>query len=108
MLIRIVKLHFQEDRVEDFLTFFEGIKHNVNSFPGCLGMKLLRGSDDPTIVMTYSHWEKAEDLENYRTSETFGEIWPTIKPWFKEKPEAWSVYEHFNGFEEKVNKDPIV
>ena len=99
MLIRIVKLHFQEDRTEEFLTFFETIKFKVNSFPGCLGMKLLRGTEDPNVIMTYSHWESAADLENYRTSETFGEIWPNIKPWFKEKPEAWSVYEHFNGFD---------
>jgi len=98
MLIRIVKLHFQEDRLEDFLTFFESIKQKVNTFPGCLGMKLLRGTDDPCIIMTYSHWESAADLDNYRNSKTFGEIWPKIKPWFKEKPEAWSVSEHFNGF----------
>lgn len=51
--------------------------------------------------MTYSHWNTPEDLDNYRTSETFGEIWPNIKPWFKEKPEAWSVEEYFNGFEVK-------
>jgi quinol monooxygenase YgiN len=101
MLIRIVKLHFQEDRVEDFLTFFESIKQKVNTFPGCLGMKLLRGTDDPCIIMTYSHWESQEDLDNYRNSATFGEIWPNIKPWFNEKPDAWSVFEHFNGFEER-------
>ena len=48
--------------------------------------------------MTYSHWNGPEDLENYRTSETFGKIWPTIKPWFAEKPEAWSVETYFDGF----------
>ena len=102
MLIRIVKLHFQDDRIDDFLSFFETVKHRVNEFPGCLGMKLLRDINTPTIVMTYSHWEDEQALENYRLSETFGEIWPSIKPWFAEKPEAWSVSEHFNGFELKA------
>ena len=101
MLIRIVKLHFQDDKVEDFLSFFEIIKEQINNFPGCIGMKLLRSIEDPTIVMTYSQWETPEDLERYRTSKTFGEIWPSIKPWFKEKPESWSVYEYFNGFNSK-------
>ena len=101
MLIRIVQLHFQEDKIDDFLTFFETVKEKVNGFPGCLGMKLLRDINTPTIVMTYSHWENETALENYRTSETFGQIWPKIKPWFAEKPQAWSVTEHFNGFEIK-------
>lgn len=99
MIVRIVKLTFQEDKIEEFLQFFEGIKEQVNSFPGCMGMKLLRDVEDPCVILTYSHWKGPEDLEKYRTSETFGEIWPTIKPWFAAKPEAWSVQEHFNGFE---------
>lgn len=102
MLIRIVKLHFQEDRIDDFLAFFETVKHRVNEFPGCLGMKLLRDINTPAIVMTYSHWEDEQALDNYRLSETFREIWPSIKSWFSEKPEAWSVSEHFNGFELKA------
>jgi quinol monooxygenase YgiN len=99
MMIRIVKLHFQDDKIDQFLAFFDTIKEKVNEFPGCLGMKLLHDINNPSIVMTYSHWNEAQDLENYRTSETFGTIWPTIKPWFAEKPEAWSVEEHFNGFD---------
>ncbi len=102
MLVRIVKLDFQEDRVEDFLNFFESTKNKVNNFPGCLGMKLLRGADDPSIIVTYSHWEKAEHLENYRKSSTFIEIWTKIKPWFKNKPEAWSLQEQFKGFDAKM------
>ena len=98
MIIRIVKLHFQDDKIQEFLDFFETIKQQVNTFPGCLGMKLLRDVENPSIVMTYSHWYSAQDLENYRTSETFGKIWPKIKPWFAEKPAAWSVEAHFDGF----------
>ncbi len=101
MLIRIVKLHFQQDKIEDFLTFFDEIKYRVNDFEGCLGMKLLRDVEKPSIVLTYSMWNTPEDLERYRTSETFGEIWPSIKPWFAEKPEAWSVETYFDGFAHK-------
>lgn len=101
MITRIVKLEFQPERAEDFLAFFETIKHVVNEFPGCYGMKLYQDIDRPNIVMTYSHWDSVQSLNNYRDSAQFGEIWPRIKPWFKEKPQAWSVSAYFNGFEEK-------
>ena len=101
MLTRIVKLHFDKEKVDSFLTFFETIKHKVNGFEGCNGMQLLQDRKTPEIIMTYSQWENEEALEKYRTSETFGEIWPKIKPWFIEKPEAWSVNTVFNGFSNK-------
>jgi quinol monooxygenase YgiN len=99
MITRIVKLEFEKNRIDDFLAFFETIKHRVNEFPGCYGMKLYQDVEHPWIVMTYSHWESQEALDTYRNSTTFGEVWPTIKPWFDAKPEAWSVQAYFNGFE---------
>jgi len=101
MITRIVKLTFEEDRIAEFLAFFDTIKHKVNTFPGCQGMKLYQDINSPTIVMTYSHWESEEDLDNYRNSDTFGAVWSKIKPWFAEKPEAWSVNAYFDGFEQK-------
>jgi len=98
MITRIVKLTFQEDKIEDFLAFFDTVKYQVNSFPGCQGMKLLQDIHHPTTVMTYSLWENEEALNTYRDSEIFGIVWPTIKPWFKQKAEAWSVEEYFSGF----------
>jgi quinol monooxygenase YgiN len=99
MITRIVKLEFQEDKVNDFLRFFDTIKNIVNEFPGCYGMKLYQDIDRPNIIMTYSHWDNQESLNKYRNSEQFGMIWPTIKPWFNAKPEAWSVAAYFNGFD---------
>jgi len=103
MITRIVKLEFKPDKIEDFLVFFNTIKHKVNNYPGCFGMKLYQDINSPTTVMTYSHWDSQKDLDNYRESETFGAVWPIIKPWFNAKPEAWSVEAYFNGFEEKEN-----
>lgn len=98
MITRIVKLQFEPEKVADFLAFFDTIKHVVNEFPGCIGMKLYQDISDPTIIMTYSHWHRPEDLERYRTSPEFEKIWSTIKPWFQNKPEAWSVKAYFDGF----------
>ena len=103
MITRIVQLEFEQDKINDFLQFFDTIKHKVNSFTGCYGMKLYQDINRPTIVMTYSHWENQEALDAYRHSETFGTIWPKIKPWFCAKPQAWSVGAYFDGFEGKTS-----
>ncbi|MDG1148435.1 MAG: antibiotic biosynthesis monooxygenase [Crocinitomicaceae bacterium] len=100
MITRIVKLEFNVDKVDDFLRFFDTVKHVVNEFPGCHGMKLYQDTNKPWIIITYSHWESQEHLNDYRNSEEFGSIWPKIKPWFSNKPEAWSVSAYFNGFED--------
>ena len=98
MINRIVKLEFKEENISDFFSLFEQIKFFVNEFPGCYGMKLYHSLDNPSIIITYSCWNSEESLNNYRKSKTFRETWSKIKPWFKKKPNAWSMYEHFNGF----------
>lgn len=100
-MIRIVKLTLKNENVADFLNHFETVKHDINSFPGCQGMKLLQKKESGNILFTYSQWESEEALENYRKSELFQSIWPKVKLWFDSKAEAWSTEEFFNGFESK-------
>lgn len=97
MIIRIVKLTFDPERTTDFLSFFDTINTVVSGFEGCNGMRLLQDVHHPNIVFTYSHWESEEALNNYRKSEVFGNVWSTIKPWFSDKPDAWSVVTYYEG-----------
>ncbi|MFN7100290.1 MAG: putative quinol monooxygenase, partial [Flavobacterium sp.] len=46
---------------------------------------------NPSIFFTYSYWESEADLENYRNSALFKEVWAYTKAFFNDKPEAWSV-----------------
>ncbi len=105
MVTRIVKLHFKDAHTAQFLSYFERIKHQVNGFEGCIAMKLFQDRHNPNIVMTYSQWESEEALEKYRHSETFGEIWPRIKPWFAVRAEAWTVNTCFDGFAHKKKSE---
>jgi len=98
MITRIVKLEFREDKIEEFISFFDTIKNVVNDFPGCNGMILYNDLNKRSTFMTYSQWDSQDSLNAYRNSEAFGEIWPKIKPWFNKKPEAWTLYSHFDGF----------
>lgn len=100
MITRIVKLTFIIGKEEAFLNTFEDNKVKVNSFPGCLGMQLLRTESDPLVFFTYSQWIDAESLERYRNSETFKTLWSGIKPWFAQRAEAWSTDVIFNGFDQ--------
>ncbi len=90
MIIRVVRMTFREDAVEEFLQIFNSSKLHIRSFPGCLHLELHRDAHDPRIFCTYSHWNSPEDLDAYRNSELFGKVWPATKALFDERPVAFS------------------
>lgn len=91
MFIRIVKLSFHEENIPAFLENFEIIKERIRSAPGNRLLELYQDKDNKKIFFTYSYWETEQDLENYRTSDFFNEVWSFTKKLFNDKPEAWSV-----------------
>ena len=84
---------FLPEYADEFEAYFSAIKDQVAGQSGCNGVKLLRDINDNRIFFTYSSWDSEEDLNQYRQSEIFGMIWPKVKAWFDERPEAWSVAE---------------
>lgn len=91
MFVRIVKMGFQEDKIDEFLANFEEIKHKIRNFEGCKFLELYRDKDNTHRFFTYSYWEDEQALENYRNSDLFKGVWANTKVFFNEKPEAWSV-----------------
>ncbi len=91
MFIRIVKMSFKADKVEDFLTNFNDNKEKIRNTSGCNFLELYRDKTNPTIFFTYSYWETEQDLSNYRNSDLFKNVWANTKILFNGKPEAWSV-----------------
>ena len=91
MFIRIVKMRFQEDKIEAFLNNFEEVKHHIRNFEGNRFLELYQDKNDKRIFFTYSYWENEEALENYRKSDLFEGVWSYTKTLFSDKPEAWSV-----------------
>lgn len=90
MVVRIVKMTFKADQIDQFKETFGKFKIAIRNQPGCSHLKLIQDLHDPTVFCTYSHWEREEDLNNYRCSATFKEVWPLTKALFSAKPEAWS------------------
>ncbi len=91
MLVRIVKMTFKTDKVDTFLTNFNENKEKIRNTNGCNFLELYRDKTNPNIFFTYSYWETAQDLENYRNSNLFKKVWKKTKVLFNDKPEAWSV-----------------
>ena len=91
MLVRIVKMRFQEDKIEAFLANFNQVKEKIRGFEGNQFLELYQDKNDPRIFFTYSYWQTEENLENYRNSVLFKEVWSYTKKLFSDKPEAWSV-----------------
>jgi quinol monooxygenase YgiN len=91
MLVRIVKMSFHEEKISNFLGNFEVIKEKIRNAPGNRLLELYQDQSDSCIFFTYSYWETEQDLENYRNSELFLDIWTDTKKLFNKKPEAWSV-----------------
>lgn len=91
MFVRIVKLTLQKDKIEDFKTHFEHHKEQIRNFTGCQFLEVYQDKNNPSIWFTYSYWEDESNLEEYKNSALFGEVWPYVKSLFQEKAEAWSV-----------------
>lgn len=91
MFIRIVKMRFEEDKIEAFLENFNQVKEKIRGFEGNQHLELYQDKNDARIFFTYSFWETETHLENYRHSKLFKEVWSYTKKMFSDKPEAWSV-----------------
>ena len=91
MLIRIVRMHFTEAGVAEFLEIFRENMQAIRNFEGCSHLELLKDVDDPFTFTTLSYWRDAECLDNYRKSELFGSVWGSVKTLFSERSQAFSL-----------------
>lgn len=91
MIIRIVKMNFKPEKVNEFLTIFNESKELIRNMPGCSHLELLNDINTKNIFFTYSYWNSENDLNNYRNSEIFSNVWSKTKILFFAKTEAWSV-----------------
>ena len=91
MIIRIVRMHFKEAGVAEFLEIFNRHKQSIRNFPGCTHLELLKDTESDVVFTTLSHWENEQSLENYRKSKLFATVWDTVKTLFAERTQAFSL-----------------
>ena len=91
MIIRIVRMHFTEAGVDEFLAIFNANREAIRKFEGCTYLDLLRDLDDELAFTTLSYWEDTDSLERYRKSELFASVWGRVKTLFSERTQAYSL-----------------
>ncbi len=91
MIRRVVKMSFQNEKINEFISNFEANKEKIRNFPGCSHLELWRDLKETNVFFTYSNWESEEALNKYRNSELFKGVWKKTKVLFNDKPLAWSL-----------------
>lgn len=91
MIVRLVRLCFNDNYKEDFIKVFNDTKEEINSVSGCNSLELLQDIKRPNVFFTKSLWDSETDLNNYRNTDLFRNTWAELKPNFCEQPQAWST-----------------
>ena len=91
MFVRIVKMSFDENKIAEFLDNFHQVKNEIRNFEGCQFLELYQDKNCANTFFTYSYWNTEQDLNNYRNSTLFKNVWAKTKLLFNQKPQAWSL-----------------
>jgi len=91
MITRLVKLTLKPEFCSTFEQIFVDRHNAIKSQPGCFGVELVKDIKETGVFFTISKWQSEKDLNAYRHSDLFKDIWPTVKPMFADKAEAWST-----------------
>ncbi|HEX7015084.1 MAG TPA: antibiotic biosynthesis monooxygenase family protein [Cyclobacteriaceae bacterium] len=91
MIVRIVRMYFIPDAVDDFLDIYERTEAAILNMSGCSHLELMRDTEQPNVLITISHWESTAALNNYRKSELFKSVWRRVKTLFSQPAEAFSM-----------------
>lgn len=91
MIVRLVKLTIQPDKIHDFKKLFVSVEDSIRSFHGCQSLQLLNDVNNPDVFFTYSVWSSENELNDYRFSPFFKNTWGKTRQYFSLPAEAWSL-----------------
>ena len=90
MIVRVVRLTFSPETVDAFDALYAQFEPRIQAHPGCRLVRAMKVSGHSNQRATLSFWDAEEDLDAYRKSTLFGEVWPATKALFAAPPEAQS------------------
>lgn len=90
MILRIVHMHFRAGELDRFHRLFAAHRDSIAAQPGCRRLELVESAQDPNTLSTVSLWDGQEELDAYRHSALFAEVWPATKALFAAPPQAES------------------
>lgn len=89
-ILRIVTLTIEPTHTERFKQIYFSNYNAIIAFPGCHSLNLVQDFTYCNKYATISIWTSEDNLEAYRHSELFQNIWPQLKSLFAEKADAKS------------------
>lgn len=93
-------MEINDHDVDKFKSMIQSIQDKIKAFDGCYSVNILCDKNQKNRFFSYSTWESEEDLNNYRKSEFFTEIWSDVKKMFIKDAQAWTVEDASNGITE--------
>ena len=91
-ILRVVRMTLVPSEVDSFKSYFSHIQSEIMAMPGCRSVHLCVDKDAPHRLATFSIWDSEMDLNNYRKSEWFGQIWPQTKAKLERPVEATTYF----------------
>lgn len=91
MIIRIVRMEFQPEKLAEFHLIFEKSQPLIRTFDGCNHVEMHADAQNANVRYTLSHWDSEDALNEYRHSALFERTWAATKVLFAGKPQAFSL-----------------
>ena len=86
----MVRLTFSPETVDAFDALYVQFQARIQARSGCQMVRAMKVPGQPYQRATLSFWETQNDLDAYRKSTLFGEVWPATKALFAAPPQAQS------------------
>jgi quinol monooxygenase YgiN len=93
-IARLIFITVDPDKTDEAMSLWKNeCAPLMISAPGCLSEELLRSTDNPGELISYSEWNSHEDIERYRESEAHQRIKEHSTPLASEERPTVKLYE---------------
>lgn len=87
MVNAILTFRTEPARVTEFHELVHELKMELRNTPGCLGVRLLHGTDDPTYFTLIEEWETEERHSRHLTGLIADGVWSRLCNLLADEPE---------------------
>jgi heme-degrading monooxygenase HmoA len=91
MVLEVADFQVVPGAEQDFSYAYRGVRHVIDSAPGCRSMRMTHGIESPSRFVLLVEWDSVAAHDEFRASERFTTWRAAIGPFFAHPP----LVEHF-------------
>jgi heme-degrading monooxygenase HmoA len=91
MVLEVADFQVVPGAEQDFSYAYLGVRHVIDSAPGCRSMRMTHGIESPSRFVLLVEWDSVAAHDEFRASERFTTWRAAIGPFFAHSP----LVEHF-------------